>query len=74
MKRSQQSSLKYAAVGATLAFALGASYAFAADNCRFAYRFCMPRYYDCLASGAPANECHAELDACILRNGCSTLP
>jgi hypothetical protein len=58
-----------------LAFMLGASFTSAADNgCRFSYDFCMPRYYDCLASGVPQNECHAELDACILRNGCSTLP
>ncbi len=58
-----------------LAFVLGASFtSTAANNCRFAYDFCMPRYHDCIASGVPQNECHAELDACILRNGCSTLP
>jgi hypothetical protein len=58
-----------------LAFAIGATFTNAsANNCSFAYRFCTPSYNDCMASGAPSYECHAELDACILRNGCSTLP
>lgn len=72
MKRSY---VKPVLVAMTLAFVLGASFSTtAARGCRFAYDFCMPRYYDCLASGTPQTVCHAELDACILRNGCSTLP
>jgi hypothetical protein len=31
-------------------------------------------YYICLASGTPQQDCHAELDACLIRNGCSILP
>lgn len=58
-----------------VSFALGASFAgYAAGGCRFAYEFCMPRYYVCLAAGRPQSECSAELDACILRNGCTQLP
>jgi hypothetical protein len=72
MKRAYRKSL-FAAMA--LAFAIGATFTNAsANNCRFAYNFCMPRYYTCLASGTWQYECHAELDACILRNGCSTLP
>jgi hypothetical protein len=48
--------------------------ALAARGCEFAYAFCWPRYYSCLASGIPQQDCHMELDACILRNGCSNLP
>ena len=62
---------------ATMVFVvvLGASFISAAsDRCDFAYDFCMPSYYMCLASGTPQSECHAELDACIVRNGCSTAP
>jgi hypothetical protein len=72
MKRSH---IKPLLLGMIAAFALGASFASAAGRgCRFAYDFCMPRYNDCIASGVPQHECHAELDACILRNGCSILP
>lgn len=72
MKRSH---IKPFAAATALTVLLGASFAaLAAENCTFAYRFCMPRYYACLASGAPTDSCHRELDACLLRNGCSTLP
>ena len=58
-----------------LAFAIGATFTNAsANNCRFAYNFCMPRYNTCLASGTPQHVCHAELHACIIRNGCNYLP
>lgn len=62
---------------AMTAFALGLGATFsnaATNNCRFAYNFCMPRYNACLASGIPESDCHQELDACIIRNGCTTLP
>ncbi len=72
MKRSH---LKPLIATMALTVLLGASFAaMAAQNCTFAYRFCMPRYYTCMASGVPQESCHRELDACLLRNGCSTLP
>jgi hypothetical protein len=73
MKRSHLKKPLIAAMA--LAFILGASLASAATNkCRFAYDFCMPRYNACIASGTPQSACHAELDACLIRNGCSILP
>lgn len=72
MKRAWWGPLSAAALG--MGLALGASFAASADNCSFAYGFCMPRYNACVSSGVPQYECHAELDACLLRNGCSTLP
>lgn len=72
MKRSY---IKPVIATMALTVLLGASFAaMAAQNCTFAYRFCMPRYYACVASGVPTESCHRELDACLLRNGCSTLP
>jgi hypothetical protein len=71
MKRSHWKPLTVMTV---LIVCLGASFAATADSCRFAYDFCMPRYYACIASGTPQDECHQELDACLLRNGCSNMP
>lgn len=72
MKRSH---IKPLIAMTALTVLLGASFAaFAAENCTFAYRFCMPRYYACITSGVPQDNCHRELDACLLRNGCSSLP
>ena len=61
---------------AALAFAVcsGTGITAAASDCHFAYQFCMPTYYACLAGGGGALECHAMLDQCILNNGCNTLP
>jgi hypothetical protein len=53
---------------------LGMAFAAMANNCQFAYRFCMPIYNACLQSGGSQQECHALLDQCILNNGCGTLP
>ncbi len=53
---------------------LGVAFAAAANNCQFAYRFCMPIYNACMSSGGNPIQCHAMLDQCILNNGCSTLP
>ena len=52
----------------------GASFAAWANNCDFAYSYCMPRYYSCLASGTSQITCHQALDACLIRNGCGNLP
>jgi hypothetical protein len=63
------------ALGMTLAFVIGASFtAFADNQCQVAYGYCMPIYNECVNSGAPQSDCHLQLDACILRNGCSWLP
>lgn len=55
---------------------IGASFTATAldDTCNAAYKFCWPRYYTCLDAGNPQPECHLELDACLLRNGCGALP
>ncbi len=53
---------------------LGVTTNVAADNCGFAYGFCMPIYYGCLSEGGYPPECLALLDQCILNNGCTTLP
>ncbi|WP_111265383.1 hypothetical protein [Marilutibacter maris] len=66
---------KTAVAAFVLVALIGASFAAAAamsEQCRFAYSFCKPRYYACLASGTSQIECHLELDACLLRNGCSS--
>lgn len=61
---------------AALAFVLCTSSGSSADanNCQFAYSFCMPIYYACLADGGHPIDCHAMLDQCILNNGCDILP
>ncbi len=58
----------------TLVLTLSTGAALAARGCQFAYAFCWPRYYACLSNGIPQSTCHLELDACILRNGCTQLP
>jgi hypothetical protein len=54
--------------------AVGSAADAAGNNCQRAYRFCFDAYYVCLNAGNPESECHLELDACILRNGCNILP
>lgn len=57
-----------------LVLMLGATTSVTAEDCGFAYQFCMPIYYSCLADGGYPPDCHAMLDQCILNNGCGTLP
>ena len=45
-----------------------------ADDCHFAYEFCMPIYYDCIEQGGYQTDCIAMLDMCIQNNGCGLLP
>lgn len=62
----------------TMAFvmllAAGSAADAAGNSCQRAYRFCFDAYYVCLNMGNSQFECHLELDACILRNGCDYLP